>query len=233
MAQRTAAAQSRAMKVLVVDDSERIRENLAVGLRSQGMVVETAADGAQALVLLSSMDFDVVVLDIMMPRVDGREVLQQTRAWRRKPRVLVLSALDQITDRVEALDLGADDYLVKPFAFEEVRARIQALARRPVDEASPVFEVGDLHIDTATRVAAIKRASLPLTPKEYALLELLVRRRGHILSRTAIFGQLYQSDSDASDSVIEALLSTLRGKLARAGLPGLIETRRGFGYVIP
>jgi two-component system copper resistance phosphate regulon response regulator CusR len=233
MAQRTAAAQSRAMKVLVVDDSERIRENLAVGLRSQGMVVETAADGAQALVLLSSMDFDVVVLDIMMPRVDGREVLQQTRAWRRKPRVLVLSALDQITDRVEALDLGADDYLVKPFAFEEVRARIQALARRPVDEASPVFEVGDLHIDTATRVAAIKGASLPLTPKEYALLELLVRRRGHILSRTAIFGQLYQSDSDASDSVIEALLSTLRGKLARAGLPGLIETRRGFGYVIP
>lgn len=233
MAYRSAAAHSHVMKVLVVDDSERIRENLAAGLRSQGMVVETAADGAQALALLTSMDFDVVVLDIMMPRVDGREVLQQTRAWRRKPRVLVLSALDQITDRVEALDLGADDYLVKPFAFEEVRARIQALARRPVDEASPVLEVGDLHVDTATRVAAIKGASLPLTPKEYALLELLVRRRGHILSRTAIFGQIYQSDSDASDSVIEALLSTLRGKLARAGLPGLIETRRGFGYVIP
>lgn len=220
------------MKVLVVDDSERIRENLAAGLRSQGMVVETAADGAQALALLSTMDFDVVVLDIMMPRVDGREVLQQTRAWRRKPRVLVLSALDEITDRVEALDLGADDYLVKPFAFEEVRARIQALGRRPVDEASPVFEVGDLHVDTATRVASVKGESLPLTPKEYALLELLVRRRGHILSRTAIFGQIYQSDSDASDSVIEALLSTLRGKLTRAGLPGLIETRRGFGYVI-
>ena len=221
------------MKVLVVDDSERLRESLAEGLRAQGMAVETAVDGAQALALLSSMQFDIMVLDLVMPRVDGREVLRETRGWNKKPRILVLSAMDQIVDRVEALDLGADDYLVKPFAFEEVRARIQALGRRPISEASPVLEVGELNIDTATRVARVAGKTLALTPREYALLELLVRRRGHVLSRTAIFEQLYQSDSEASDSVIEALLSTLRGKLTRAGLDHLIETRRGFGYVIP
>jgi DNA-binding response OmpR family regulator len=220
------------MKVLVVDDSDRLRETLAAGLRAEGMAAETAADGMTALALMEDNEFDVVVLDIVMPRVDGREVLQRTRSWRRKPRILVLSALDQIADRVEALDLGADDYLVKPFAFEEVRARIQALGRRPLHEASPVLEVGELRIDTATRLAKAEGKVLPLTPKEYALLELLVRRRGHVLSRAAIFEQLYESDSDASDSVIEALMSTLRSKLARAGINQLIQTRRGFGYVV-
>lgn len=221
------------MRVLVVDDSARLRETLATGLRADGMVVETAADGAQALVQMAGTAFDVVVLDIVMPHVDGRSVLRQTRTWRRKPRILVLSALDQIADRVEALDLGADDYLVKPFAFDEVRARIKALARRPMQEASPVLEVGALAIDTSARVARAGGGTLRLTPKEYALLELLVRRRGHVLSRASIFEQIYQSDSDASDSVIEALMSTLRGKLVAAGLPRLIETRRGFGYVVP
>ncbi|HSN72007.1 MAG TPA: response regulator transcription factor, partial [Steroidobacteraceae bacterium] len=220
-------------KVLVVDDSERLRDTLACGLRSQGMGVETAADGEQALAMLESAEFDVVVLDIVMPRVDGRRVLQQTRNWRKKPRILVLSALDQISDRVEALDLGADDYLVKPFAFAEVRARIQALGRRPLEEASPVLEVRELSIDTATKVARVRATPLALTPKEYGLLELLVRRRGHVLSRAVIFEQLYDSTSDASDSVIEALLCTLRSKLAHAGFEHLIETRRGFGYLVP
>jgi len=233
MARRSALAHSRDMKVLVVDDSERLRETLAAGLRAEGMAVETAADGMSALSLMTDNAFDVVVLDIVMPRVDGREVLKKTRSWRSKPRILVLSALDQIMDRVEALDLGADDYLVKPFAFEEVRARIQALGRRPVHEASPVLEAGALRIDTATRLAKVEGNVLPLTPKEYALLELLLRRRGHVLSRAAIFEQLYESDSDASDSVIEALMSTLRSKLTRAGVNQLIQTRRGFGYVVP
>jgi two-component system response regulator QseB len=233
MARARTLAQIRRMKVLVVDDSERLRETLAAGLRAEGMAVETAADGMSALALMTDNAFDVVVLDIVMPRVDGREVLRRTRSWRSKPRILVLSALDQITDRVEALDLGADDYLVKPFAFEEVRARIQALGRRPAHEASPVLEAGALRIDTATLLAKVEGNVLPLTPKEYALLELLVRRRGHVLSRATIFEQLYESDSDASDSVIEALMSTLRSKLARAGINQLIQTRRGFGYVVP
>jgi len=220
------------MRVLVVDDSGRLRQALAYGLRSFGMTVETAGDGTEALAFLDGPPFDVMVLDLMMPKLNGIEVLRALRPRQEKPRILVLSARDQVDDRVEALDLGADDYLVKPFALEEVRARIQALARRPAGDAAPVLEADRLRIDTTTMLARVDGSVLRLTPKEYALLELLVRRRGHVLSRAQIFEQLYASDSDVGDSVIEVLMSTLRAKLARAGIPALIETRRGFGYVV-
>ena len=168
----------------------------------------------------------------MMPRVDGTQVLQALKSKSAKPRILVLSARDQVQDRVDALNLGADDYLVKPFAFEELLARLLALGRRNFEQASPEVTCGRLHLDTATQLARVGDTVLTLTPKEYALLELLVRRKGHVLSRAAVFNQLYESDSSASDTVIEVLMSTLRAKLAHAGLPDLIETRRGFGYVV-
>jgi two-component system copper resistance phosphate regulon response regulator CusR len=231
MADPVATAQSDYMRVLVVDDSERVRKTLATGLHAHGMAVETAADGAEALLLLNSLPFDVVVLDLVMPRVDGVQVLQELKSRKSKPRILVLSARDQVSDRVGALNLGADDYLVKPFAFDELLARLMALSRRRIDEASPVITHGRLQLDTAARLARVDDAVLTLTPKEFALLELLVRRKGHVLSRPAIFMQLYESDSMASDTVIEVLMSTLRAKLARADLEDLIETRRGFGYV--
>jgi len=224
--------QSPSMRVLVVDDSDRVRKTLASGLRAHGMAVETAADGAEALTLLNGLAFDVTVLDLMMPRVDGTQVLKALKARSAKPRILVLSARDQVQDRVDALNLGADDYLVKPFAFEELLARLLALGRRTFTEASPELTCGRLSVDTATRLARVDDTVLTLTPKEYALLELLVRRKGHVLSRAAVFSQLYESNSSASDTVIEVLMSTLRAKLARAGLPDLIETRRGFGYVV-
>ena len=225
-------AQSRAMRVLVVDDSERVRKTLATGLKARGMAVETAADGAEALSLLNGLSFDLIVLDLMMPRMDGTQVLQALKSKTAKPRILVLSARDQVQDRVDALNLGADDYLVKPFAFEELLARLLALGRRSVAEASPEITCGRLVIDTATRLARVDDTVLSLTPKEYALLELLVHRKGHVLSRTHIFERLYESDSDVSDAVIEVLMSTLRAKLSRVGLHDLIETRRGFGYVV-
>ena len=224
--------QSPGMRVLVVDDSDRVRKTLASGLRAHGMAVETAADGAEALTLLNGLAFDVTVLDLMMPRVDGTQVLKALKARSAKPRILVLSARDQVQDRVDALNLGADDYLVKPFAFEELLARLLALGRRTFTEASPELTCGRLSVDTATQLARVDDTVLTLTPKEYALLELLVRRKGHVLSRAAVFSQLYESNSSASDTVIEVLMSTLRAKLARAGLPDLIETRRGFGYVV-
>ena len=227
-----AAVQSPAMRVLVVDDSERVRKTLASGLHGRGFVAETAEDGAVALSLLNGLPYDVVVLDLMMPRMDGMELLRALKGRESKPRILVLSARDQVQDRVVALNLGADDYLVKPFAFEELVARLQALGRRSASDASPEIECGKLRLDTASRVARVDGAALALTPKEYALLELLVRRRAHVLSRAAIFEQIYESDSSSSDTVIEVLMSTLRGKLARAGLADLIETRRGFGYVV-
>jgi len=220
------------MRVLVVDDSERVRKTLATGLKARGMAVETAADGAEALSLIGGLPFDLIVLDLMMPRMDGMQVLRALKPQSAKPRILVLSARDHVQDRVDALNLGADDYLVKPFAFEELLARLLALGRRNFAEASPVLECGRLQLDTATQVVRVGDTALSLTPKEYALLELLLHRRGHVLSRAAIFGQIYESDSNASDTVIEVLMSTLRAKLARAGLPDLIQTRRGFGYVI-
>ncbi len=220
------------MRVLVVDDSERVRKTLADGLRTQGMAVDTAADGVEALRLINGMPFDVAVLDLVMPQLDGMQVLRELRPRQVKPRILVLSARDQVQDRVDALNLGADDYLVKPFAFGELLARIMALSRRRTDDASPVLVHGRLQLDTAARVARVDDAVLTLTPKEYALLELLVHRKGHVLSRAILFSQLYESNSMASDTVIEALMCTLRGKMARAGLHNLIDTRRGFGYVV-
>ncbi len=171
------------MRVLVVDDSERVRKTLAAGLHAQGIAVETAADGADALRLLNGLPFDIVVLDLMMPRVDGMQVLQELKSRRAKPRILVLSARDQVQDRVDALNLGADDYLVKPFAFEELKARVLALSRRRFDEASPEITHGRLRLDMAARLARVDDTVLALTPKEYALLELLLRRRGHLWSR--------------------------------------------------
>jgi len=220
------------MRVLVVDDSERVRKTLATGLRAHGMAVETAADGAEALAMLNGLSFDIVVLDLMMPRVDGMQVLQALKGRSEKPRILVLSARDHVQDRVDALNRGADDYLVKPFAFEELQARLLALGRRNFADSSPELRCGRLALDTATQLARVDDTVLTLTPKEYALLTLLVHRKGHVMSRAVIFEQLYESDSNASDTVIEVLMSTLRAKLARAGLPDLIETRRGFGYVV-
>lgn len=220
------------MRVLVVDDSERVRKALTSGLHAHGLAVETAGDGAEAMKLLDSLQYDVMVLDLMMPKMDGIQLLKALKGRPVKPRILVLSARDQVQDRVDALNLGADDYLVKPFAFEEVLARINALSRRGAGEVSPILVHGRLQVDTAGRLARIDDEALPLTPKEYSLLELLLRRRGHVMSRGAIFEQLYESTSASSDVVIEVLISTLRAKLARAGLPELIETRRGFGYVI-
>lgn len=227
-----AAGHSRCMRVLVVDDSERVRKTLATGLHAHGMAVETASDGAEALAMLDGLPFDLVILDLMMPRVGGMQVLQALKGRSAKPRILVLSARDQVQDRVNALNLGADDYLVKPYAFEELLARLQALGRRNFEQASPELGCGRLLLDTATQIARVEDTVLTLTPKEYALLELLVRRKGHVMSRAVIFEQLYESDSTASDTVIEVLMSTLRAKLSRAGLPDLIETRRGFGYVV-
>ncbi len=220
------------MRVLVVDDSERLRQALATGLQSFGMTVATAAHGGEALDQLDEAPCDVMVLDLMMPVVDGLQVLRVLQSRPVRPRILVLSARDQVNDRVEALDLGADDYLVKPFALDEVRARIQALRRRPADEDKLVLQAGDLRIDTLAKLVRAGGAVLTLTPKEYALLELLVRRRGCVLSRGQIFAQLYEIDSDVGDKVIEVLMSTLRAKLSLAGIHDLIETRRGFGYVV-
>lgn len=220
------------MRLLIVEDSSVLRGNLAAALGDHGYAVDAAADGTQALGFIASYDYDLVLLDLSLPGVDGLDVLRALRRRGSQARVLILSARDQVDDRVGALNLGADDYLAKPFAWDELLARLGALARRRFEHASPHLVAGDVELDTVARLVTCRGQPVALSPKEYALLELLLRERGRVLARGTIFGRLYASSSDASDRVIEVLVSTLRTKLAQAGADKLIETRRGFGYVI-
>jgi DNA-binding response OmpR family regulator len=221
------------MKLLLVEDSHRLAAALTSSFRGVGLAVDHAADGREALRQLEAYDYDLMILDLMLPEVSGLEVLRTLRGSQALTRVLVLSARDQIEDRVTALNLGADDYLVKPFELAELKARVQALLRRRYGETSGVLTHGELMLDTNARLAVVRGSALPLTPKEYALLETLLRHRGKCLTRAALFERLYDGLSEASDRVIEVIVSTLRNKLVGAGIKTLIETRRGFGYRVP
>lgn len=220
------------MRLLIVEDSTVLRASLGAQLREQLWTVDEAADGHSALSHLERYPYDAVILDLMLPGVDGLHVLQRMRAAGSQTRVLVLSARDQVADRVEALNAGADDYLVKPFAFQELVSRLQALMRRQIEGGPPVIEIERLRIDPRTRVATVDGRDLSLTPKEYGVLEALARNRGQVTTRERLFEHLYDSRSESSDKVIEVLISTLRSKLAAAGLTDLITTRRGFGYLV-
>ena len=221
------------MRLLLVEDSTRLSAALTYDFRREGFAVDHAADGLAALRQLEAYEYDVMILDLMLPRVGGLEVLRTLRASKAPTRVLVLSARDQIEDRVTALNLGADDYLVKPFDLAELKARTLALLRRRYGETSGVLAHGDLTLDTNARLATVRGSPLPLSPKEYALLETLLRHRGKSFTRVALFERLYDGLSDASDGVVAVIVSTLRSKLASAGIHELIETRRGFGYRVP
>lgn len=220
------------MRLLIVEDSPTLAASLQATLEQDGHACDHAGDGEQAIAFLAGHDYDLLVLDWMLPRRDGLQVLKALRGSGSRARVLMLSARDTVADRVAALDAGADDYLVKPFALDELQARVRALARRARDGGDTVLELDGLQVDTGARRARWRGSDLQLSPKEYALLELLLRERGKVLSRPAIFDRLYDSASDSSDKVVEVILSTLRGKLAKTGAPDPIHTRRGFGYVI-
>jgi two-component system copper resistance phosphate regulon response regulator CusR len=221
------------MKLLLVEDSERLRGTLARGLRASGFTVDVAGDGVEANGFLASYAYDFVVLDLGLPRLDGFGVLHALPAGGARPRVLVLSARDRIGDRVDALNAGADDYLVKPFAFEELLARLHALARRPVEAQADVLEHAGVRLDSQAHQVIANGGVLPLTPREYALLELLLRHRGRVFARAEILERIAGSESEASDRSIEVVVFGLRHKLAEAGCVNLIENRRGAGYLIP
>lgn len=221
------------MKLLLVEDSERLRRTLLRGLSSAGLVVDAAADGIEAQGFLRAYEYDVMVLDLMLPRLDGLGVLRGLRHLRTRPRVLVLSARDQVHDRVGALDAGADDYLVKPFSFDELLARLHALMRRPDQVQAPLLQIGILRLDLRAQDVQADGYPLSLTPREFALLALLARHRGRVFTRSEILERLAGSDTTASDRSIEVLVFGLRRKLSMAGVDNLIKTRRGAGYLIP
>lgn len=220
------------MRLLIVEDSDALAGTLRANLEREGHVCDHASDGVIAMLFLEQHVYDLVILDWMLPRRDGLEVLKELRRRGLPARVLMLSARDTVADRVAALDAGADDYLIKPCALDELLARVRALARRPQEGGDARLALGELVIDLHARRARWQGQDLLLSPKEYALLELLLRERGRVLSRGTVFDRLYDSASEASDKVVEVIVSTLRTKLAKAGVPDVIQTRRGFGYVI-
>lgn len=220
------------MKLLIIEDSERLRRSLGLGLRSAGFAIDLAADGQEGLAFVEVNTYDVIVLDLMLPRLDGLTLLKTMRSQGNHSDVLILSAKDQIEDRVRGLELGADDYMIKPFAFDELCARIKTLGRRRHNVKSPIISLGEISVDTARRQATNSIGPLPLTPTEYELLECLALRRGRVISKEQLRDWLYDSNSEACSNVIEVLVSTLRKKLRLVTREDIVKTQRGFGYII-
>jgi len=218
------------VRVLVVEDSVPIQKSLAKGLREAGFAVDVSGDGEEGLWYATSNDYDVVVLDLMLPRVDGLTILRRLRADGRSTHVLILTARDTVQDRVLGLDLGADDYLVKPFAFEELLARVRALARRAYSAKNPQLTVDDLRLETSARRVWRGDDEVVLTSREYALLEYLAMRAGEAVSRTDIWEHVYEFNSEADSNVVDVYIGYLRKKVERPDGPALIHTIRGVGY---
>jgi DNA-binding response OmpR family regulator len=220
------------MRVLVVEDYDVLRDSITQGLQEAGYAVDASADGEDGLWHAESNDYDVIVLDLMLPKLDGMTMLKRLRARGNRTHVLLLTARDAPADRVRGLDSGADDYLVKPFVFAELLSRVRALVRRRYDAKSPVLRVGDMEIDTTKR--AVRRAgqTVELSGREYALLELLAVRAGQVVTRADIWEHLYDANAETGSNVVDVFIGHLRRKVERPGLPPLIHTRRGHGYVL-
>lgn len=220
------------MRLLFAEDQPQLRRSVTKALTAAGYSVDAAADGAQALDDLDGVDYDAIVLDVMMPRVDGLTVLRTLRSRGDDTPVLLLMARDAIDHRVEGLDAGADDYLVKPFAMEELLARLRVLTRRKGSGRTNVFTLADLTVDTAARSALRAGTPLTLSAREYALLEYLIRNKGIILSREQIENNLWNYDYAGGTNVVDVYISYLRKKLDGGHEKKLLHTVRGMGWVL-
>ena len=220
------------MRLLVIEDYRPLRKSLTKGLQEAGFAVDATGDGEEGLWYAIGEAYDVIILDLMLPKMDGLSILKKLRAKGRQNHVLILTARDTIDDRVKGLNTGADDYLVKPFAFEELLARVNALVRRQYAVKSPEIRVGDVQIDTRTK--SVRRAGqvVELTGREYSLLEFLALREGQLVTRTEIWEHLYDFNDEPNSNVIDVYVGHLRKKLEKKGWSRLIHTRRGMGYML-
>jgi len=222
------------MRILIIEDERRLANYLKKGLTESGYVVDVATDGVDGSHLAIEGAYDLVLMDVMLPGLDGFEVLRQLREQKNTP-VLMLTARDKVEDRVRGLQAGADDYLVKPFAFSELLARVQALLRRGGGRNSAeelTLRLADLEVDLASRKAYRAGQRLDLTAKEFTLLTLLLRRQGHILSRATLAEQVWDMNFDSDTNVIEVAVRRLRAKLDDPFAAKLLHTVRGMGYVL-
>jgi two-component system copper resistance phosphate regulon response regulator CusR len=220
------------MKILIVEDEQKTGDYLKQGLSEAGFVADLARDGVDGLHLALTDDYDLVVLDVMLPRLDGWQVLREIRQKGKHLPVLFLTARDQVEDRVKGLEFGADDYLVKPFAFSELLARVRALLRRGRANEPELLQVADLELDLLRRRVTRAGKRIDLTAKEFALLELLLRRQGEVLPRSLIASQVWDMNFDSDTNVIEVAVRRLRAKIDDDFEPKLIRTVRGMGYVL-
>jgi DNA-binding response OmpR family regulator len=216
----------------LIEDSPRLQRSVGAGLRKASYAVDIAGDGEEGLWRAQSEEYDVIVLDLMLPKLDGLTLLERLREKGKDTHVLILTAKDTVEDRVRGLQIGADDYLVKPFAFEELLARVQALVRRSRGPKNPRIRIGHLEIDTSARSARVAGAPITLTPREYALLEYLARRPGVVVSRTDIEAHIYDDAAELTSNVVDSAVCALRRKIDLTGERSLIQTRRGMGYVL-
>ena len=220
------------MKLLVVEDTAPLRQRMAEHLRDRGYAVDETGEGDEGLWFIRENRYSLVVLDLMLPDRNGLDLLEEVRRSKGDTSVLIVTAKDAIEDRVRGLDAGADDYLVKPFSLDELAARVRVLVRRTFGHRHSKLHVGQLEIDPGRRVVRAGQQDLEITGMEFSILELMALREGEVVSRCDMWEQLYSFDEDAGSNVVEVLIWRLRKKIKEAGLPKMIHTRRGEGYVL-
>ena len=220
------------MRILIAEDQKDLNKVLTKKLTAEGYSVDSCFDGEEALDFLNMAQYDGVILDIMMPRLDGLSVVKHMRASGDATPVLFLTARDSVEDKVRGLDLGANDYLVKPFSFEELMARVRALTRKSTAENSPVYEICDLKLDTGSHSVTRSDKKIKLSAKEFALLEYLLRNKGQVLSREKIENNLWNFDYEGGTNAVDVYIRYLRKKIDEDFSPRLIHTVRGVGYVL-
>jgi DNA-binding response OmpR family regulator len=220
------------MKVLFVEDYKPLQKSVAKAIREIGWAVDVAPDGEEGLWFAENHNYDVIILDLMLPKIPGLSILARLRESENATPILILTAKDAVEDRMKGLDMGADDYLVKPFFLGELISRLKALVRRSYNQKDPIMRIGNLEINTSARRVRRGEQDIELTAREYALLEYLARREGQLVTRTDIWNHTYENYGDSGSNVVDVYVGYLRKKLHLPDMPSLIHTRRGQGYVL-
>ncbi len=221
------------MKILLIEDSKHLQASLSKAFKKCGFACDFAFDGEEGLWFAENNEYDVIVLDLMLPKIDGLTILKTLRAKGKETPVLILSARDTLGDKVGGLGIGADDYLTKPFELDELIARISALIRRKYKNKNPIIKIGEnIEINTSKKSVNINSNEVTLTPREYNILEYLAQRKGQLVSRTEIENHIYDYEKDLMSNVVDSTICNLRKKLTGSTQSNIIQTKRGLGYII-